>query len=130
MPGRRTPGSRRTWRSEAASIAPVFPAETTASASPSPTALTARTSDESGFARTASAGFSCISIASAHGDELEPLRVERRRPEEDRRDRLGGRRDGARDDLDRRVVAAERVDRDADRHGSGARSTEPAPAAA
>ena len=39
-------------RSDAASIAPVFPADTTASASPSATARTARTSDESGFDRT------------------------------------------------------------------------------
>ena len=53
-------------------MAPVFPAETTASASPSPTALTARTSDESGFARTASAGFSCISIASAQATSSSP----------------------------------------------------------
>ena len=68
-------------------MAPVFPAETTASASPSPTALTARTSDESGFARTASAGFSCICDRVGAGDELEPLGIEGRRPEEDRGDR-------------------------------------------
>ena len=48
--GRSTPGSRRRWSRPAASIAPVFPAETTASASPSATARTAATSDESGFA--------------------------------------------------------------------------------
>ena len=72
MPGRSTPGSLRTWRSEAASIAPVFPAEITASASPSTTALTARTRDEPGFARTASAGFSCISIASGHTTRSSP----------------------------------------------------------
>ncbi len=41
IPGRWTPGRRRMWRSDAASIAPVFPAETTASASPSATARTA-----------------------------------------------------------------------------------------
>src|SRR5581483_10664074 len=45
-----------------ASIAPVFPAETTASADPSPTARQAATSELSGFARTASAGFSSIPI--------------------------------------------------------------------
>src|SRR3990172_6878781 len=52
------------WRSEAASIAPVFPAETTASALPSATARTARTSDDSGFDRTASTACSSISIDS------------------------------------------------------------------
>ena len=72
IPGRRTPGSRRTWRSEAASTAPVFPAETTAAASPSPTARAERTSDESGFARTASAGFSSIAIACSHGTSSSP----------------------------------------------------------
>ena len=58
----RTPGRRRRWRSDAASIAPVLPAETTACASPSETARTARTSDEPGFDRTASTGDSSISI--------------------------------------------------------------------
>ena len=42
----------------AASIAPVLPAETTACVVPSPTDRQAATSDESGFERTASAGFS------------------------------------------------------------------------
>ena len=42
----------------------MFPAETTASALPSATARTAATSELSGFERTASAGFSCISITS------------------------------------------------------------------
>ncbi len=51
-------------------------------------------------------------------DELEPLGIERWRPEQDGSDRLGGGCDGARDDLDRRVIAAQGVDRDADRHGS------------
>ncbi len=64
MPGRWTPGSRRMCRSDAASIAPVFPAETTTSASPSATARTARTSDESVFARTASTAWSSIEIDS------------------------------------------------------------------
>ena len=53
---------RRSSNRQAASIAPVFPAETTASARPSATARQAATSDESGFARTASAGVSPISI--------------------------------------------------------------------
>ena len=67
--GRSTPGSRRRWSRPAASIAPVFPAETTASAPPSATARTAATSDESGFA--------------AHGlgrllGHLDPVRRDRR----------------------------------------------------
>ena len=41
--GRSTPGRRRRWSRPAASTAPVFPAETTASASPSATARTAET---------------------------------------------------------------------------------------
>ena len=63
--GRITPGIRRSSISPAASIAPVFPAETTASADPSATARTAATRELSGFERTASAGFSSISITSA-----------------------------------------------------------------
>ncbi len=64
---RRSPGeSRRAAAlissSPAASMAPVFPAETTASALPSPTARQAATSELSGFPRTASAGLSSISI--------------------------------------------------------------------
>ena len=58
--GRRTPGKRRITTRPAASIAPVFPGETTASASPSATALTARTSELSSFVRSTSAGFSSI----------------------------------------------------------------------
>ena len=55
-----TPGRRRRWSSPAASIAPVFPAETTASAPPvGDGAARPRRASESGFARTASAGFSC-----------------------------------------------------------------------
>ncbi len=42
----------------------MLPAETSASAFPSATARTAATSELSGFARTASAGFSCIPITS------------------------------------------------------------------
>ncbi len=44
-------------------MAPVFPAETTAAVSPRPTDRQAATSELSGLARTASAGFSCISIS-------------------------------------------------------------------
>jgi hypothetical protein len=53
IPGRSTPGSRRTWSNDAASMAPVLPAETTAWASPSATERTARTREDSGLARTA-----------------------------------------------------------------------------
>ncbi len=70
--GRNTPGMRRMFSSPAASIAPVFPADTTASASPSPTARHAATRLESGFDRTASAGFSCISITSAASTRSRP----------------------------------------------------------
>ena len=62
--GRETPGRRRSSRKQAASIAPVFPAETTASALLSPTARQAATSELSGLPRTASAGFSSIPITS------------------------------------------------------------------
>ena len=109
------------WSSPAASIAPVFPAETTASASPAPTARHAATRLESGFARTASAGFSCIAISSVAGDELEALGVERRRAEEDDVDALARRLERARDDhLDRAAVAAEGVDGYAGHYGAGA----------
>jgi hypothetical protein len=70
--GRATPGRRRISRKQAASMAPVFPAETTASALPSPTARHAATSELSGFARTASAGFSCIPITCAVSTSVRP----------------------------------------------------------
>ena len=97
--------------SPAASIAPVFPAETTASASPAPTARQAATRLESGFARTASAGFSCISITSRRDDALEALRVEVLRPVEDDVDPVARRLERARDDLGRTPVSPEGVDR-------------------
>ena len=125
MPGRMTPGRRRTWSSEAASAAPVFPAETTAAASPSPTARTARTSDESGLPRTASAGFSSISIASVHGTSSSPCASRIAGPKRTGCDRVGRSLDGARDDLLGGVVAAEGVDRDASRHGVLARARAP-----
>ena len=60
--GRITPGRRRSSSRPAANMAPVFPAETTASASPFATARTAETSELSGLPRTASAGLSSISM--------------------------------------------------------------------
>src|SRR3954451_5884930 len=62
--GRARPGRRRISSSPAASIAPVFPAETTASARPSATARQATTRELSGLPRTASAGFSSMPISS------------------------------------------------------------------
>ena len=62
--GLRTPGMRRISSRQAASIAPVLPAETTAPAFPSRTARHAMTSELFGFARTASVGFSSIVITS------------------------------------------------------------------
>jgi hypothetical protein len=59
-----TPGIRRISSSEAASIAPVLPAETTASAFPSPTERQATTSELFGLVRTESVGFSSIAIRS------------------------------------------------------------------
>ena len=70
-PAGRPPAAAGARGSTAASIAPVFPAETTASASPSPTARQAATSELSGFERTASAGFSSIAITSRRLDELQ-----------------------------------------------------------
>ena len=71
--GRNTPGRRRRCIRPAASTAPVFPADTIASASPSATARTAETSVESGFDRTASVGFSAISITSTAGRSGKPF---------------------------------------------------------
>ena len=69
---RRTPGRRRNWTRPAASIAPVFPGDTTASASPSATALTARTSELSFFVRRASAGFSSMATTWVVGTSSSP----------------------------------------------------------
>ena len=101
------------WRSDAASIAPVCPAETTASASPSATARAARTSDESGFARTASTAWSSMSIASEASISGETVRVEARRPHEHRLDVVGRSVDGAADDLVGRMIPTQSVDCDA-----------------
>src|SRR6266540_1815794 len=62
--GRRTPRTRRSSSRHAASIAPVLPAETTARASPSPTARHAATRELFGLARTASVGFSSMAMTS------------------------------------------------------------------
>ena len=123
--GRRTPGSRRMCMRPAASIAPVFPAKTTASASPSPTARHAATRLESGFARTASAGFSCIAISSAAATSRVPG-FEPRRPEEDDLDAVARRLERALDHSGRTAIAPEGVDRYAHpspplrRYGAGA----------
>ena len=96
-------------------MAPVLPADTTAAASPSATALTARTSDDPGFERTASTGDSSISIRRRL-DELQPERVDACWSEEDGLDLARRRRRGPSDDLLRRPVASEGVDRDANGH--------------
>jgi hypothetical protein len=72
MAGRWTPLIRRMCRRPAASIAPVLPAETTASARPSPTSRLATTSELSGLPRTASAGFSSIPIRSGASTSSRP----------------------------------------------------------
>ena len=114
------------WNRPAASVAPVFPADTTASASPSPTARHARTSELFGFARTASTGFSCIVDRLGRLDELEPLRVEALRPVEDRPTSVGRGLERARDDVFGPPIAAHGVDGDADgsvtAYGAGVRS--------
>ena len=94
----------------------MFPAETTASASPSPTARTARTSDESGFRRTTSAGLSSISTVSVVTTCGKAMRVEVGRAEDDGLDALIRRGDGACDDLVRGMVAPEGVHGDPAAH--------------
>ena len=89
--GRATPGNRRRCvTSPAASIAPVFPAETTASARPSATARTALTSDESGLARTASEGFSAMSMTVGDTTSSSPPVSSSFRPEQDHLDPVRG----------------------------------------
>ena len=62
IPGRRTPGRNILALNRAdATIAPVFPAETSASPSPRATRSAATAIEASGFAASASAGFSSIS---------------------------------------------------------------------
>ena len=55
-------------------------------------------------------------------DELEALRIEAGRTEQDRLDLFGGRVDRAGDHLFRPAVTPQRVDRDADHYGAGVRS--------
>ena len=123
-PGAGHPGAGGSRAGTAASIAPVLPAETTASALPSPTARHAATSELSGFARTASAGFSSIAITVGRLDELEPVRVEAGRAVEDRDDPVRGGLERAGDDLLRAAVAAHGVDGDADHRAYGTRGAE------
>ena len=99
-----TSGSRPISSRPAASIAPVFPAETTTPPRPSATARQAANSELSRLSRAASAGFSCIPTTWARRRSRGPARAAERR----RRGRRGSarrRRTGlarARDDLVRR----------------------------
>ena len=98
--GRRTPGSRRRcMRPGGEHRAGVPGRDDRVGAARRPTARTALTSEESGFARTASAGFSAISITVGRDDELEAAGVEPCRAEEGDVDPVGGRRQGPCDDL-------------------------------
>ena len=87
--GRATPGRRRSSRKQAASIAPVFPAETTASASPSPDRAAG------GDERAVRLGLDRLGRLLVHGDLLRRLderqaaRVEAGRAVEDRLDSVG-----------------------------------------
>ena len=91
----------------------MLPADTTASALPSATARTALTIDESGLARTASDGFSAIPIAVGATTSCEPARVEAFGPVQGHLDAVRSRSERAGDDLLRRAIPAQRVDRDA-----------------
>ncbi len=110
--GRITPGSRLISSSPAASMAPVFPAETTASASPLPDR--AAGGDERAV-RFRADGFRGLVVHRDHllgGDVLEPACVERGRAVENRDDPVGGSCERAGDDLIRAAVAAHGVDGD------------------
>ena len=72
-PGRAMPRMRPMCSSDAASIAPVEPADTTASAEPSRTRRQAVTIEESGFARTAATGSSLEPITSGAVDDLDAV---------------------------------------------------------
>ena len=91
----------------------MFPAETTASASPS--ADGADGGDERGVGLGAHrlGGLLGHLDRRRRDDELEAARVEPGRAEERDVDAVGCRLEGARDDLVRGAVAAHRVDRDA-----------------
>ena len=91
----------------------MFPAETTASAPPWPTARLATTSE---LLRLRAHGLGRLLVHRdplGRLDELETAGVEPGRAEEDRLDRVGPRLEGACDDLLRGAVAPHRVDRDA-----------------
>ena len=106
-------------------MAPVFPAETTASARPSPTARQAATSELSGFARTASAGFSSIPIASAASTSSSPCVSSPGGPKMTGSTPSPAAAERAGDDLRGAAIPAQRVDRDAGMlraYGAGARS--------
>ena len=122
-PGRRTPGMRRIENVDAASSAPVEPAETAACAQPSRTADAATTIDDSGFERTAPAGSSLKAICSGACRSVTParqlpavLRADRGRIA-DEHDLEAPGDDGvarAHADLGRRAIAAHGVERDRD----------------
>ena len=122
--GRSTPGARPRRRIAAATPAPVWPAVTTASARP---VLTRRSRDQDGGVLLARAARARDARASprpgwrggrsrwrerAAGERRG--RAPRRRPGSPRRTGSPRRRRRARDDLVRAVVAAHRVDREAD----------------
>ena len=88
-PGGRRRGSRRTWRRPAASMAPVFPAETTASASPSPTA-TRRDERRVGLPAHRVGRLLVHRDRVGRLDELEAAGVEPGRPVEDGLDAVRG----------------------------------------
>ena len=107
------------WSRPAASIAPVFPAETTTSALPSATARTALTSEESGFARTASAGFSAIPIVSGAVTSGRPPVSRPSGPWSVTSIPEAAASSAPGDDLVRSAVPAHRVERDAGLTGGG-----------
>ena len=121
--GRSTPGSRRRCRRPAASIAPVLPADTTASALA--VGDRAHRRDEARVRLRAHRLGRLVGHLDHLGrlDERQPVRLEARRPVEDDVDPGGGGVERAEDHLAGRVVSTERVDRDAG-HGASLRSLE------
>ena len=121
--GRWTPGTRRRWIRPAASIAPVLPAETTASAlavGDRPT----RRDERRVRLRPHRLGRLLVHLDHVGRlDELEPAGLEPGRSEEDRRQAVGRGEQRAGDDLVRRAIAAHGVDRNAGQgYGAGVRS--------
>ena len=113
IPGRCTPGSRRICRSDAASIAPVFPADTTAVCVP--VGHCAHRADERRVGLRPHRFDRVVVHVDRLGrlDELETVVLEGRRAEQNRLDVGRGCRGRARDDLVRRAVTTESVDRNA-----------------